>query len=67
MKFIEKISALAGKYFAVLVILAAVVAFLYPPAFLIFGGYITILLGVVMFGMGLTLSVNDFKGIFNSS
>ena len=64
MKFIEKISALAGKYFAVLVILAAVVAFLYPPAFLIFGGYITILLGVVMFGMGLTLKPVDFKLVF---
>lgn len=64
MKFIEKISALAGKYFAVLVILSAVVAFLYPPAFLIFGGYITILLGVVMFGMGLTLKPVDFKLVF---
>ena len=64
MKFIEKISALAGKYFAVLVILAAVVAFLYPPALLIFGVYITILLGVVMFGMGLTLKPVDFKLVF---
>ncbi|MBP2079353.1 bile acid:sodium symporter family protein [Oceanobacillus polygoni] len=64
MKSIEKVSALAGKYFAVLVILAAVIAFLYPPAFLVFGGYITILLGVVMFGMGLTLKPVDFKLVF---
>ena len=61
MKLLETISTYAGKYFAVLVILTAVVAYLLPSPFLGFGSYITILLGIVMFGMGLTLKAADFK------
>ncbi|WP_152658196.1 bile acid:sodium symporter family protein [Oceanobacillus sp. CFH 90083] len=61
MKTLERVSALAGKYFAVLVIIAAVIAFIFPSTFVIFGGYISLLLGVVMFGMGLTLKPVDFK------
>lgn len=64
MKTLEKISAFAGKYFAFLVILAAVIAFFIPNAFVIFGPYVTLLLGVVMFGMGLTLKPIDFKLVF---
>jgi BASS family bile acid:Na+ symporter len=37
---------------------------MFPDPFLGLGGYITILLGVVMFGMGLTLKAVDFKIIF---
>ncbi|SIR71043.1 bile acid:Na+ symporter, BASS family [Peribacillus simplex] len=61
MKVLESFSALAGKYFAVWVILISVIAFIFPEPFLGLGGYITILLGVVMFGMGLTLKAVDFK------
>lgn len=61
MKILEAISTIAGKYFAVWVICIAVIAFIIPDPFLIFGGYITILLGIVMFGMGLTLKAVDFK------
>ncbi|RFU71502.1 bile acid:sodium symporter family protein [Peribacillus saganii] len=64
MKALEAISTIAGKYFAVWVILISVIAFLVPEPFLGLGGYITILLGVVMFGMGLTLKAVDFKIIF---
>lgn len=64
MKTLEKISALAGKYFAVLVIIAAVIAYIFPSTFVVFGGYVTILLGIVMFGMGLTLKPVDFKLVF---
>ncbi|MDN3438706.1 bile acid:sodium symporter family protein [Planococcus sp. APC 3900] len=66
MKVLQSISAVAGKYFAVWVILIALLAFFFPAAFLGFGSYITILLGVVMFGMGLTLKPVDFKIIFKS-
>lgn len=66
LKTLEVISNIAGKYFAVWVMLAAVVAFIFPDTFLVFGGYITILLGVVMFGMGLTLKAVDFKIIFTN-
>ncbi|MBV6684853.1 bile acid:sodium symporter family protein [Bacillus sp. JRC01] len=61
MKFLETISKTAGKYFAFWVILVAVVAYFIPAPFLPLGGYITILLGVVMFGMGLTLKPVDFQ------
>lgn len=61
MKVLEAFSAIAGKYFAVWVILISVIAFMFPEPFLGLGGYITILLGIVMFGMGLTLKAVDFK------
>lgn len=61
LKVLESISNFAGKYFAFLVIIVAVIAFLIPDTFLPFGKYITILLGIVMFGMGLTLKAVDFK------
>lgn len=61
MKVLEALSAVAGKYFAVWVILISVIAFIFPEPFLGLGGFITILLGVVMFGMGLTLKAVDFK------
>lgn len=61
MKLLESISNFAGKYFAFFVIIVAVVAFFIPETFLPFGKYITILLGIVMFGMGLTLKAVDFK------
>lgn len=61
LKVLESISNFAGKYFAFLVVAVAVIAFLLPDTFLPFGKYITILLGIVMFGMGLTLKAVDFK------
>ena len=61
MKILETLSTIAGKYFAFWVIAIAVIAFMIPTPFLGLGGYITILLGVVMFGMGLTLKPVDFK------
>ncbi|MCA0149284.1 bile acid:sodium symporter family protein [Rossellomorea vietnamensis] len=61
MKLLETVSNLAGKYFAVWVILVAAVAYFIPAPFLSLGAYITILLGVVMFGMGLTLKPVDFQ------
>lgn len=61
MKLLETISNMAGRYFALWVILVAAVAYFVPAPFLPLGGYITILLGVVMFGMGLTLKPVDFQ------
>lgn len=66
MNTLKKLSLFTGKYFAVLVILAAVVAFIFPSTFIVFGGFITILLGIVMFGMGLTLKPVDFKLVFTN-
>jgi len=61
MKILEALGTIAGKYFAFWVIAIALIAFMAPTPFLALGSYITILLGVVMFGMGLTLKPVDFK------
>ncbi|WKA59303.1 bile acid:sodium symporter family protein [Planococcus shenhongbingii] len=66
MKGLDKISSLAGKYFALIVIVCSVLAFMVPSLFSSFGAYITLLLGVVMFGMGLTLKASDFKLVFTN-
>ena len=66
MKTLQSISNFAGKYFAFIVILFSVLAFMVPSMFTMFSAYITILLGIVMFGMGLTLKASDFKLVFTN-
>lgn len=56
---LEAVSRGAGRYFAPLVVLGALVAF-FVPTLAGITAYINILLGVVMFGMGLTLTPADF-------
>ncbi|MBU8567038.1 bile acid:sodium symporter family protein [Virgibacillus pantothenticus] len=58
-----KFSHFVGRTFAIWVLLVAVVAFLFPEQFLWIGSYISIMLGVIMFGMGMTLSVQDFREV----
>src|SRR3954466_12979202 len=64
MGVVEKISGFAGKTFTLWVILFAVIAYILPNQFIWIGDYIVPLLGIVMFGMGLTLSAADFKEVF---
>ncbi|WP_223592638.1 bile acid:sodium symporter family protein [Neobacillus bataviensis] len=64
MKVIEKISSFAGKTFTLWVLIFAVIAYSFPEHFVGLGGYIVPLLGIVMFGMGLTLELSDFKEVF---
>lgn len=66
MHLLEKISKTAGNTFAIWVILFAVLAFLIPGGFTWIAPHITLLLGIIMFGMGLTLSLQDFKAVFQS-
>ncbi|MED1563498.1 sodium transporter [Alkalihalobacillus alcalophilus ATCC 27647 = CGMCC 1.3604] len=61
MKLLEAISSFAGKYFVFLVIGASVLAFFVPEPFLPISSYVPILLGIIMFGMGMTLKPVDFK------
>ncbi len=63
MRTLERISSFAGNTFAIWVILFAVFAYLIPSGFTWIAPHISLLLGIIMFGMGLTLSLNDFKGI----
>jgi BASS family bile acid:Na+ symporter len=60
-RHLETISRLAGRYFALWVVLISVIAYLLPGGFTWILPYITLLLGVVMFGMGLTLEPVDFR------
>jgi BASS family bile acid:Na+ symporter len=64
MEILAKFSNFIGNTFAVWVLLFAALAFYDPNPFTWIAPYIVPLLGIVMFGMGLTLSVNDFKEIF---
>ncbi|MCO5249706.1 MAG: hypothetical protein M9887_12250 [Chitinophagales bacterium] len=66
MSFIEKLSSFAGKTFAFWVILLSVIAYLYPEYFIWIKPWIPYLLGIIMFGMGLTLSFHDFKQILHA-
>lgn len=62
----KKICAFISRYVGVCVLLAAVVALLMPQSFRwIDTVCINPLLGLVMFGMGLTLDPNDFKVVFS--
>lgn len=66
MKLMKKISRFAGNTFALWVIIFAAIAFLFPSVFNGLASYISILLGIIMFGMGLTLTPNDFREIFKA-
>lgn len=66
MHFLEKISKTAGNTFAIWVILFAVLAFFIPGGFTWIAPHISLLLGIIMFGMGLTLSLQDFKAVFQA-
>jgi len=61
MKLFTSLSAFVGKTFALWVILFAVLGFLLPDVFKHVTPYIVTLLGIIMFGMGLTISVDDFR------
>ena len=66
MEFLKKVSRFAGKYMAFIVLAIAALA-LFAPASLnwIKTSYVNTLLGIVMFGMGLTLKPDDFKVVFS--
>lgn len=64
MKQVEKVSDFAGKYMSIIALAVAAVALLFPPSFTWATPHVTLLLGIVMFGMGLTLKLGDFREVF---
>ena len=66
MKTLEKISGWAGKYMAVIALLVAIIALVFPDPVkgVINTSNVNTLLGIVMFGMGMTLKLSDFKVVF---
>ncbi|WP_315602039.1 bile acid:sodium symporter family protein [Treponema socranskii] len=66
MKFLEKLSDFFGKWMALIVIAVAALALFAPQTCLwVKTSWINWLLGIVMFGMGLTLKMDDFKVVFS--
>lgn len=66
MKFLEKLSDFFGKWMALIVIVVAALALFAPQTCLwVKTSWINWLLGIVMFGMGLTLKMDDFKVVFS--
>ena len=61
MQLLEQISNFVSRFMAVFVIAIAAVALFQPWTFLWTVPYITIRLGIVMFGMGMTLRFEDFR------
>lgn len=61
MKLIRTLSNCITQYFPLWVVLFAAAAFFQPAPFKPLGTYIPYLLGLIMLGMGLTMSLNDFK------
>ncbi|MEY8395230.1 bile acid:sodium symporter family protein [Lachnospiraceae bacterium 45-P1] len=65
MEALEKISNFFGKYMAVIVLAVAALALFVPGSCLwIQTSWVNYLLMIVMFGMGLTLKLEDFKLVF---
>ncbi len=62
----KRLCKLISDYMALLVLLAAVVALVFPDAFnSVKPTVINPLLGVIMFGMGMTLHFDDFRVVFS--
>lgn len=65
MKTLEKISDFFGKHMALIVLVVAALALFVPDSCLwIQTSWVNYLLMIVMFGMGLTLKLEDFKLVF---
>ncbi|WP_018297412.1 bile acid:sodium symporter family protein [Corynebacterium lubricantis] len=59
----DRSAALAVTAFPLFILAGTVIAFFFPDPFLPLGDYITLFLMIIMFGMGLTLTIPDFKVI----
>ena len=65
----KKVAQLISKYFGVIVIVFMILGFLTPGLFkwvtspLLGQSVVNILLGIIMFGMGMTLTLDDFKTV----
>ena len=66
MKTLEKVSDFAGKYMAIIALAVAIIALIIPgPVHSVLPtSWVNTLLGIVMFGMGMTLKLSDFKVVF---
>lgn len=63
MQFIKNLNYIITNFFTIWIILFAVIAFYYPGYFSGLTGLIVPTLGIIMFGMGMTLTVDDFRRV----
>jgi len=63
MNTLVKISDFVGRTFAAWSLLFAALGFFFPEVFKLFLPHVTTLLGIIMFGMGLTIALDDFKEV----
>lgn len=61
MNYLEKLSNFAAKYMAYIILVVVGVSLLRPSTFLFAAPHVNTLLGVIMFSMGMTLKLDDFK------
>ena len=64
LKKIEKISSFASRYIGIIIIAFSCLAFFWRDGFAWMTNYTSVFLGVIMFGMGLTIRLEDFRAIF---
>ena len=62
---LEKIASLLTKYIGLIIICFSVLAFFWRDGFSWMTSYTSVFLGVIMFGMGLTIKLDDFRAIFS--
>lgn len=59
---LQKASRILSTYTSPFIIAIAILSFIFPSSFLWVSGYTqTVILGIIMLSMGLTLTTNDFK------
>lgn len=64
MNFIKILNSIITNYFTAWIIFFSIIAFFYPDYFSSLTGLIVPTLGIIMFGMGTTLTTNDFRRVF---
>ncbi len=64
MNRIKKICNFMSTNIAIIIMIFSVIAFFYPKGFSWATNYTTLFLGAAMFGMGLTIKLEDFKIVF---
>lgn len=64
MRKIEKVISYLTRYIGFVIIVFSVIAFFLPSGFAWATNYTSWFLGAAMFGMGLTIKVEDFKSVF---
>ena len=62
---IGKVSSFASRYIGIIIIAFSCLAFFWRDGFAWMTNYTSVFLGVIMFGMGLTIRMNDFKVVFS--